>query len=80
MDDIDLKELESVKANVDCPKDFICIKNRLENLCKAEDLGLDEFLECLQENPSVCPFSFRFGNKYFCKCEVRFYLAKKYAK
>ena len=57
MDDSDLREIKKLMKEIDCPKDFICMKDGYKNLCKAEDLGLDEFLECMQEDSSSCiPF------------------------
>ena len=80
MDDSDLREIKKLMKEIDCPKNFICMKDGYKNLCKAEDLGLDEFLECMQEDSSSCPYSFRFGSNFFCKCGVRFYLARKLEK
>ncbi len=80
MDEIDIKEIEGLFSDVDCQKGFCCLKSGLKNLCRAKDLGLDQFLECLENKPYDCSFAFKFGDHHFCKCEVRFYIAKKYNK
>ena len=80
MDEIDCKEIETIFSDVDCPKGFSCLKSGLKNLCEAKDLGLDQFLECMETKPYDCSFAFKYGDCYFCKCEVRFYLSKKYKK
>ncbi|MFC1476579.1 hypothetical protein ACFL5S_01290, partial [Fibrobacterota bacterium] len=60
--------------------DFICYKSGLMELCKAEDIGLETFLVCLEENPSDCNFSMPFGDAYFCNCPSRIFIAKKIKK
>jgi len=71
------KEVERIIDGMKCPKDFECCKSGLENLCRAKDIGLESFLECLEKNPQECEFSFSFGHSYFCHCPLRVYIAKK---
>ncbi len=73
-------ELQEIMGGVTCPKDFKCYKSGLENLCKAEDVGLQWYLLCLEPQPQECKFSVLIENKYLCECPLRVYLAKKLKK
>ncbi|MDD5063202.1 MAG: hypothetical protein PHQ35_00380 [Phycisphaerae bacterium] len=57
-------------------KDFISYKSGSENLCKARYFGLEEYIDCLEENAKKCEFSLPFGEGYLCKCTLRIYIAK----
>ncbi len=72
-----LQEIEKIAGGLlSCSKDFICYKSGLEKLCKARDFGMDEYIDCLEENPKECEFSLPFGEGHLCKCAVRIYIAK----
>jgi len=73
-------QLEEIINGMQCPKDFKCYKSGLEKLCKAKDIGLESFLECLEKEPRKCKFSFDFGGSYFCGCPLRVYIGKKLRK
>jgi hypothetical protein len=74
------KKLKELIGDLVCPKDFKCCTEGLENLCKARDVGLETVVECLEEDPYVCPFSMSLGGMYYCKCPVRVYITKKLKK
>ncbi len=74
------KELREAAGDLECPKDFKCCTEGLENLCKAREIGLELYLECLEENAFACPFSVHFGDSYYCECPLRIYIAKKLKK
>jgi hypothetical protein len=74
------KELQEIMGDATCPKDFKCYKSGFENLCKAQEVGLETFLECLEEHPMECTFSVRFGGLYYCRCPLRVYISKKFKK
>ncbi|MFA5252070.1 MAG: hypothetical protein WC454_05755 [Phycisphaerae bacterium] len=57
-------------------KDFVSYKAGLENLCKARYFGIEEYIDCLEENSTKCEFSLPFGEGYLCKCALRIYIAK----
>ncbi|MFW9917682.1 MAG: hypothetical protein ACFFGZ_18925 [Candidatus Thorarchaeota archaeon] len=80
MDEKTKKELEEIIGKMQCPKDFKCYKSGLKVLCKAKDIGLETYLECMEVYPQKCPFSVAFGYSYFCKCPLRVYIAKKLKK
>lgn len=74
------KELEIIIGKMNCPKDFVCYKSGFKNLCKADDIGLDSLLICLEEEPTNCNFATPFGYSHFCQCPLRVYIAKKIKK
>jgi hypothetical protein len=45
------KKIEEIMAGMKCPKDFRCAESGFERLCKAEDIGLENHLLCLEDNP-----------------------------
>ncbi len=74
------RQIEEIIGILQCPKDFKCYKSGFDNLCKAKDVGIESFLECLEKNPEECKFSFPFGHSYLCNCPLRIYIAKKVKK
>jgi hypothetical protein len=74
------KEIKQIMGEFNCPKDFICYKSGFSNLCEAEDIGLEPFLECLEKSPEECPFVLSYANVHFCDCRLRCYIAKKLRK
>ena len=74
------KELWELIGYLKCPKDFKCYRSGFENLCKAKAVGMEGFLDCLEENPRDCKFAFPFGHGHFCHCPLRVYIAKKVKK
>ncbi len=73
-------EIEEIISQFKCPKDFRCYKSGLKVLCKAKDIGLDTYLECMEVYPQTCPFSVAFGYSHLCQCPLRVYIAKKLKK
>jgi hypothetical protein len=74
------KELQEIMGGVTCSKDFKCYKSGFKNLCKAQDVGLGAFLECLEEYPLECTFSVHYGSVSYCTCPLRVYIVKKFGK
>ena len=70
------KEVAEIIGDLKCPKNFKCYRSGFEALCKADDIGLESYLDCLEDNAFECKFAFSFGEGYFCKCPLRVYLAK----
>ena len=75
-----MRIIEDIIDGIKCPKDFKCCETGFENLCKAKDFGLSEFLECLEKKPEGCKFSVSYGSWYLCQCPLRIYIAKKLKK
>jgi hypothetical protein len=80
MDEKTKKELHELIGDMECPKGFQWYTSGLEVLCKARDIGLDEYLECMEVYPQKCPFSFSFGYSHLCQCPLRVYIARKLKK
>ena len=59
------KEIKEIMGGMKCPYDFKCYKSGFDNLCKAKDIGIESFLECLEENPQECHFSLSFGYTFY---------------
>jgi hypothetical protein len=77
MDEQIRKKIEEIIGQMKCPKGFTCAGSGLEVLCKARDIGLESFLECLAEDRRECPFVVEFGDAFFCQCPLRGYIARK---
>jgi hypothetical protein len=60
MKEEDRKKIEEIMAGMKCPKGFSCAESGFTRLCKARDFGLDNYLECLEEDPSRCSFAVPF--------------------
>ena len=73
-------EIKQIIGELNCPKDFVCYKSGFSNLCEAEDIGLEPFLECLEKSREECPFLLSYANVHFCDCPLRVYIAKKLRK
>jgi hypothetical protein len=68
--------IKRLLGEVHCPKDFTCVASGLRVLCSAEDVGMEDALRCLEEDPANCPFA-RFNRvRWYCRCPLRVYLAK----
>lgn len=80
MDEKTKKELEKIIGGMECPKKFMCYESELEKLCRARDIGIELFLECLEDNSQKCPFSVRIASTNLCQCPLRIYIAKKLKK
>ena len=71
-----IRRTKAILESIQCSKDFRCTRATFENLCKARDVGFEDCLECLEENPSACEFSALSGDPVLCKCPLRVYLTK----
>ena len=80
MDEDQRKEIEEILGQMQCPKNFICYESGLETLCRARDIGVEMFLECMEEDPKRCSFSVPLGVASLCQCSLRIYIAKKLKK
>ncbi len=80
MKEIHKTELKRIAEDQSCPKLLQCYTTGFEILCKARDIGLQNLIECLEENPDKCPFSMSFPGVACCKCAVRVYICKNIGK
>ena len=63
------RELEELIGQIKCPKDFVCYKSGLKELCKAVDIGMKSYLKCLD-----------YAESHYCTCPLRRHIAKKEGK
>jgi len=42
-----------------------------ESLCPARDIGVEDYLECLEPHAMDCRYAIPFGDGYLCRCVVR---------
>lgn len=73
-----IQEIEKLAGGINCPKNFECYKSDSGHVCKTKtrDFGLEQYLDCLDEEAYRCEFSLSFGNGYFCTCPVQLYISK----
>lgn len=71
------KEIEKIIGGMKCPRDFKCYKSGFKDLGKAKDIGVEGYVECLEDNSAACVFSVPFGHTFLCKCPLRIYIAKE---
>jgi hypothetical protein len=80
MEGLDRESVERILDGKRCPKGVRCADSSLEQLCRAKDIGLDRFLECL-ETEEGCTFSFRmWRSPLLCRCPVRMHLYRRLAR
>jgi len=77
MDESVKEQIRKIMEQIRCPKGYTCVKNDFKDLCKGRDIGLEQYLECLDEGFSECGFALRFGEAHYCTCELRIFLAKR---
>jgi hypothetical protein len=80
MKDDTKKQIEKIIGEMKCPKGFRCYESKFDNLCRARDIGIESYLECLEKAPKLCAFSFSFGLFHLCQCPLRIYISKKLKK
>jgi hypothetical protein len=81
MDEKHKEEITEIINGLQCPKDFVCYTSGLKRLCRAEDIGLNTYIVCLEKNPQACNFfAVIFGDKHLCQCPLRVYIAKRMSK
>ncbi len=77
MKDEDRRKVEEIMDGMQCTKNFKCAESGFKHLCSSKDFGVENYLDCLEENPSACPFALSFGYSHLCQCPLRVFLAKK---
>ena len=51
-------------------------RQSIRSLCKAKDVGLETFVECLEEDAEECPYSMLLAGVHYCKHSLRIHIAK----
>jgi hypothetical protein len=73
----DREKIEEIIGEIKCPKNFYCAEKGFEYLCKANDIGLEHSLMCLEcQQLLQCKFAIKYDEIFFCQCPVRVYIAK----
>ena len=72
--------IEEIMSTIKCPKDFICYRSGFEKLCKAKDIGMESFLECLEDKPIKCHLTLYVNDVLYCQCPLRVFISKKLKK
>jgi hypothetical protein len=73
-------QIEEIISGMECPKDFKCYKSGFEDLSKAKIFQDGDLIECLDESLWLCELCFGFEGKFYCKCQLRKYIAKHFYK
>ena len=74
------KKIQEIMGEMVCPANFKCAEPGFEELCKAKDVGVDDFLECLEPDTEHCTFVLPFAHGYLCQCPLRLYIKKNLKK
>ena len=69
--------IEEIISKMECPKGFVCYKSGFADMGKAKDVGMESFVECMEDNPQMCRHVLFFGPTAFCQCPLRVYIAKE---
>lgn len=75
-----IEQIKQIISSMTCSKGFDCFKSGFENLCKAKIVGGGKTIECSPENKRPCEYRFGFVDKSFCKCRLRYYVARNFNK
>ena len=70
------REIERIMASMKCPKGFVCYRSGFRDLCKVTTVGEGKIIECSPENRGPCVYRFSFAGRVFCKCALRYYVAR----
>lgn len=76
------EEIKRIYSEIECEKDFECLKSGGEKLCQAKDIGLENYLIVILkavrwEKPALCKSGIPFGYSHMCKCQLRIYICRK---
>ena len=79
MEKFDIELARSLLGALKCEKGLLCAESGSEVFCKAERIGSDTHMICLEKSPR-CSFQIDFGHGYMCKCPVRIFISKEFRK
>ena len=74
------KKLKEITGQTQCHHASCCIDTEFDKSCKVRDVGIKDYLVCLEEGASLCQFSVKYGNTFFCSCPLRVYIYKNLSK
>ena len=76
-------QINKVIKKTNCRKDFKCLDDRFNNLCKMDYFcikgsnGDADIFECRDDIRLDCDFRVPLADRYLCKCPVRIELLKQ---
>jgi hypothetical protein len=70
------KETKEIISHMNCNRCFRCLED-IDGLCLAEDINVEGYLECCEENSQSCGFSISFDRSFLCSCPLKFHLKKQ---
>ncbi len=68
--------IKEILGEISCPKDYQCVDSGFRALCKAEDVGSDHFMRCLEADPDGCPFAIPCRGAVYCECPLRVFICR----
>jgi len=71
-----IQQIEKAMPGLKLLEDCKSYKPGFGFTCKAKDIGLDSYVECLEEDSHRCPFSMSYADAYYCTSPARVYVAK----
>jgi hypothetical protein len=78
MDEKLRQKIEPIKMQMKCPDSSSWINNENKQICKARAVGLDTYIECLEdERYHECTYNRPYSSIYLCECPARIFVAKK---
>ena len=75
-----IQQIEEAMPGLKLLEDCKSYKPGFGFTCKAKDVGLDAYVECLEKDSCRCPFSVSYAQAYYCTCPARIYIAKELEK
>lgn len=76
MNDEQQAQFAKILHDVPCAHGHRCAGDDFAKVCRARDLGLENYVDCLSDSPRDCTFSLSFGHGHLCTCPARVFLAK----
>ena len=71
--------IKQVMKNTKCRKDFKCLNDQFDNLCKMDYFSFKDakIYECLEGIELDCDFRVPIADGFLCKCPVRIEILKQ---
>ena len=70
LEQINKEGIREIMNGMECPKDFSCLKEELENIKFSRPFEGQNIFKCLYEKAQACPYSKSSGYCYICKCPL----------
>jgi predicted HD phosphohydrolase len=76
MEATQVAELEQLRNQIQCSRNYQCIGASLDSLCAAKYHAISDMLQCLDDDPAACEFSKPFSaSTHKCTCPLRKHIA-----